>query len=234
MSVRPVAVQRYAGPLSGPLIDDPAPLEVVLSEVKLDSMTISRAIDALRRQSGVNIFVNWRRLADANPGFGPDTPVVMELRLKDVTLGQTLARLRDCIKSRDGVQGVAFGFGVEDGIVTISDRWSDGHHTTFGRWYYVQDLLNDPGHAGWSRPVAGDAAKAVGTGIFINTPRVIRPDVQDAPVQIIMDSVDMESWRANGGPDGTIYLWAGRLIIHQTPENHRKIESFLDNLRRGP
>jgi hypothetical protein len=144
--VRPLSVVRYSGPVSGELIEDPAALKQVLPEVNLDTMPLGRAIDSLRRSSGANIFVNWRRLDDAGLA-GPDTPVKMELRLKNVTLGQALAKVLACVGERpEGVVSV----GVRDGIITVSD--GRAAEASVGRWYYVQDLLADSAH-GFARSV---------------------------------------------------------------------------------
>jgi hypothetical protein len=106
--------------------------------------------------------------------------------------------------------------------------------SSVGRWYYVQDVLSDPGHAGFARPAPApstDQSMAPGAGVFDYG--ITRQDREDQLTRIITDSVDPESWRDAGGTVGSIQSWAGRLIIHQTPDNHQKIESLLNNLRKG-
>ena len=222
---RSMPVVRYSGPLSGELIEDAAPLRQVLPEVNLASMTLGQAIDALRRQSDANIFVNWRRLDELSLGISPDMPLKMDLRLKGVTLGQALAKVLECAEPRrppDG--GRILGFGVRDGIITVSDDWASS--ASIGRWYYVQDLLNDPAH------FSADAPAVTSPGLFASAASP-RQDAEDRLLQIITESVDVESWRDNGGAVGSIRTWAGRLVIHQTAENHEKIESLLASLRKG-
>lgn len=231
-SMRPVPIARYSGPLSGALIEDRSPLRQVLPEVKLQSMTFGQAIDALRRTSGANIFVNWRRLDDLRLDIRPDMPLRMDLQLKNVTLGQALAKVLECAEPpRQDYTTRVLGCGVRDGIITISDD-----RPTFdsvGRWYYIQDLINHPAHYAYDpRPIDPNGS-ASGVGLF-HDPPVTRQEIEEELIRMITDSIDPESWRDNSGTVGSIRPWAGRLIIHQTPENHQKIESLLANLRKGP
>ena len=232
--LRPLPVARYSGPMSGELIEDDAQLRQVMPEVKFDSMKLGQAIDALRRMSGANIFVNWRRLEELPEHFGPNTPVSMEVRLKNVTLGQAIAKVLDCADPSRHLQTRTLGYGIRDSIITISEGWPDV--VSVGRWYYVQDLINDPAHYGLDRPqTVQDVGPTTRGGLFANEPPVnSRQEIIDQLVMLITESVDPESWRDNGGTAGSIRSWAGRLIIHQTPENHQKIESMLNNLRKGP
>jgi len=209
-SMRPVAIVRYSGPLSGELIENDSQLRQVLPEVKLDSMTLGQAIDALRRMSGANIFVNWYRVGEAYPGLNPNTPVHLELRLKNVTLGQVLSKVLESAES----PASRIGCRMRYGIITISD--GSPKLGSIGRWYYVQDLINHPAHTCFARPGG--------------TPQEIEYDL----TTMIMEAIDPDSWRDAGGEVGSIRSWAGRLIIFQTPENHQKIESLLANLRKGP
>jgi hypothetical protein len=232
---RTVVVERYSGPMSGELIEDPAPLRQVLPEVKLDTMPLGRAIDTLRRTSGANIYVNWQRLALFDPPVGPATPVVMEVRLKNATLGQALAKVLESVPARPDVinpGGRVLSAAVRDGIITVSDDARE--LSSVGRWYYVRDLLNDPGHFDFARPApppSTDQSMAPAAGVFDYG--TTRQDREDQLTRIITDSVDPESWRDAGGTVGSIRSWAGRLIIRQTPDNHEKIESLLANLRKG-
>jgi len=211
--VPPGPIVRYSGPLSGELTDDPAPLRQVLPEVNLTSTTLGEAIDGLRRISGANIFVNWRRLADVDPEVGPDRPVHMELRLKNVTLRQALTKVVECAEStRERTPSRVLGFGVRDGIITVSDDWPK--FISVGRWYYVQDLINHPARNSFARPN--------------RTPQEIENDL----AIMIMEAIDPDSWRDAGGEVGSIRTWAGRLVVFQTPENHQNIESLLANLRK--
>jgi hypothetical protein len=232
--LREVPVARYSGPMSGELIEDLSPLKQVLPEVNLDSMTLGEAIEALRRASGANIFVNWRRLSQGGPPDGPGTRLTMELRLKNVTLGQALAKVLACCPSV-----AKLGCGMKDGIITVSDEWppSVSERTSVARWYYVQDLLNYPAHYGFNRPGRfdnRDQSTRPAPAVSVDDAPLTRQEIEEELVRIITEQVDVESWRDNGGADGSIRSWAGRLIIQQTPENHQKIESLLANLRKGP
>lgn len=45
----------------------------------------------------------------------------------------------------------------------------------------------------------------------------------------LKDLVD-PGWRNSGGASGSIYEWAGQLIVRHTPEGHRQIEDYLKQL----
>lgn len=50
-------------------------------------------------------------------------------------------------------------------------------------------------------------------------------------MQLITDSVDPMSWKANGGLVGNIQEFDGAFVVEQTPANHEKIGQLLKSLR---
>ena len=57
--------------------------------------------------------------------------------------------------------------------------------------------------------------------------------VQDL-TQLITESVDPDSWRDSGGSVGVIRPTRNKLVVTQTPMNHREIRSLLQKLREQP
>jgi hypothetical protein len=55
----------------------------------------------------------------------------------------------------------------------------------------------------------------------------------DEVKKLIIDAVATSSWKDNGGDMGSISVFNGQLIVTQTPENQKAIQSFLDDLRRS-
>jgi hypothetical protein len=54
----------------------------------------------------------------------------------------------------------------------------------------------------------------------------------DALLELIRTFVASDSWKENGGTLGTMQLLDSTLIISQTEENHHKIQSLLEDIRR--
>jgi hypothetical protein len=52
-------------------------------------------------------------------------------------------------------------------------------------------------------------------------------------VRLIEDTVEVDSWKDNGGSAGAIRELSGRLVITQTPAAHRQIIKLLRTLRAG-
>ena len=227
------SLARLSGPLPPPLsgdIEDPTPLRQVLPLVHMDPMPLGEAVEFLRELSGQNIFVNWSKLSQLNPPVEPTTVVNVELRLKDATLGQVIAKLLEALQPAaaargNGPGGLALpGFGVRDGIITISidfDRKAD----VVGRWYYIDDLLDEP--LGTDLPLAPGTDPA-------DAAEVSYLERMDELVRLLTETVDPDSWMDAGGSVGSIRTFGGRLVVHTSPENHQKIEAMLRALRKGP
>jgi len=56
----------------------------------------------------------------------------------------------------------------------------------------------------------------------------------DDLVKMIVDTVATDSWRDSGGTTGVLRVSKHKLIVTQTPMNHRQIRSVLKMLREQP
>ena len=58
----------------------------------------------------------------------------------------------------------------------------------------------------------------------------------DSLIKLMQDMVDPPSWRDAGGSEGSVRQFGSLLIVTQTEENHREIQSLIDGIRKevGP
>jgi hypothetical protein len=84
----------------------------VLDSVDLNRVPLRDAIERLRSQAGVNLFVSWNVLARA--GVNPDTPV--DAKLSNVPLGRVLDLILSDAAGGDG----KLAWAVEDGVIRVS------------------------------------------------------------------------------------------------------------------
>lgn len=226
-----LAAMRTAGPDATPPPDESpaanprANLEQKIPELKLESATFESAIDTLREMTHANIVVSWNELTAAN--VDPKAPI--KLHLWDTTLGQAL-NVVFSLASHD----VSIGSDVRNNIifVTTTDALHRNGSRLSGRLYDVRDIVDQilryrREHSSYPTTAPQPATSAT----FV--PSSEAEDAIEDITRTLEDHVSPDSWKDNGGSDGTIREFAGRLIITQTPENHRKIVSVLRALRAG-
>jgi hypothetical protein len=151
----------------------------------------------------VNIYVDWRELEEA--GIGQSAPV--NVNVKNVAAGQVL---------KLALRGVSkdLQYQIDEGVVVIftanpAPRAAD----LVTRAYDVTDLLAGPGA---NQP---------------NPPDDRRQQKLSELAAIIRDTVAPESWRENGGGEGTIKWFNNKLIVSAPDARHREVEKVLDMLR---
>lgn len=121
--------------------------------------------------------------------------------------------------------------------------------TTITRVYDIQSLLKPiqdypigwstsggPGVAFGADPVMGDMGMGeMGVGGFEGTPGKVAAKPQSRAEQILallMETIDAESWRENGGADGALRLIGNSLVVTQTPQNQNQVSELLGQLRK--
>ena len=102
--------------------------------------------------------------------------------------------------------GPRLGYTPEAGVVTVSTK-AETDKVTYSRVYNMRD---------WYPRHGPDADRAY-----------------DALRTAVMESVDPESWKDNGGASGHLREFGGLLAVIQTWENHQKVRSLLTALRAG-
>lgn len=205
------------------LVENHADLHQIIPELKLESTTLEHAIDMLRDTTDSNIVVYWNDLEKL--GIKRDAPI--NVHLWHVSLDRAL----DIALILGGADDASTLRAVQDGIIVVAspERLRTGGLVAI-RMYDVRDLIDmiriEPEVAtAATRPVNRDAIK----------PRTVSTSEEAAEelIRLIEDTVDTDTWKDNGGSIGMIRELAGRLIITQTPANHRKIVNLLRTLRSG-
>jgi hypothetical protein len=221
-----------------PLPDDTAAdrhLRQVLPEVKFDQLPLEAVIERLRQASGANLFVIWRALHEA----GVEKTAPVSVNLKGLTLGQVLGKVLDDVAvDSNGL----LDFTVHDGVIVVTSI-KDLPRYTFVRSYDLRDLVDEattpapdfpPGaNSDQSTAPSTNATPPPGSlGVcFPGTPVAPRQERVDEICRLITETVSPDVWRDAGGTLGSVYEFAGRIVVVQTSENHRQIRSLLYQLR---
>lgn len=229
---------------------DPQPPVLLLKRVqglKLNEAALEDVLKALAEKTKTNIVGDWNILRGA--AVWKESQVTLDLT--DVTLGDALNEIGAALNTRrEGVIGPV----VEHGIV----RFTFQANPTTIRVYDIRELLRDAvelrtaihsiGERGGvvrtqrtaprrTRQMQMEPATQPASGLYIPSPYtdVSFEEVLAFTLQSLIEAeIDPESWISKGGRIGQNRYWAGRLIITQTEENHRKIEELLYALRPGP
>lgn len=207
-------------------------------DLSFDNVGFERVIDTLREKSGLNCYVNWAALEAV--GIEQNTEVT--LTLSHVTVAQGLNRILDEL----GGGETELCYEIRDNNVGISSK-EDLSRRTIVRIYGVSDLLQDK----WATHIVGEphtcrSLFCCGTGCFgPNTTTQPKTGVDSIPgtgeclngisglMEIIVRSIDPESWRIEGGNVGTIRAYGPLLVIQQTSMAHEEIEALLSTLRQA-
>ena len=210
-----VAVARE-GPVRRMVLPAPSPAEVklreVIPEVRLEGVTFDEAVGALRQQTGANVQVNTKEL-DA---LGFDRTAAVEMHLRGVTLARVLEELvRPFDRASSGM-----GYAIEGDAIVITSQ-GDLVRFEFVRGYDVRDVLRHGMDPGW-RYSGSDADWEDAL-----TPAE-RLDLLTTSIRNRMK--DDTRWET-GGYAGLAWGFDGRLYVRQTPENHKKVTKYLDEIR---
>lgn len=201
-----------------------------IDELNLESATLEDAIETVRKMTRANLVVNWNTLAAA--AISRDVPI--KLHLWNVTLGQALSAML-AVAGGESYTAYAVRHGVI--VITTADALNAAA-TDDVRVYDVRDLLNafiashspPPG----TQPADANPTIANSTNGGWDQPHpTTAADAGQALANIIEATVDKDTWKDNGGSLGTLHVFAGRLVVTQTAENHRKLAALLRTLRAG-
>jgi hypothetical protein len=201
-----------------------ADLDRKIPELKLESATpLERAIDTVRGLAHANIIVDWASLEDA--GVKRETPV--RIHLWDVTLGQALRGLI-AVADHDGL----ISHEAQNGIVVVAARDKLRRGGRVLRVYDVRPIIDELSSRHPLTSTTQPAAQGDGPpGGSSSGPSP--EEATEALVRMIQAMVEPETWRDQSWGEGFARPFAGRLVITQTPENHRKIAELLRTLREG-
>jgi type II secretory pathway component GspD/PulD (secretin) len=211
-------------------------LDENFKEISADQLGLERVLDFLRDNTGTNMLVNWKALGDA----GVDRNAPISVKLRDVPFRRVLSQVLAA------VGGTAqLDFAVEDGIIVISTK-DDLAASSPPKvvTYDISDLLVQPDNKippnldpSAVASAAGTGGGSGGTSIFntnaaTNTePNAATQTIVDSIEKAIQSTVAPESWITNGGSVGSIQEFSNVLLIRQSVENHRQIDTILNQLR---
>ena len=185
----------------------------VIPVVDFQNVPLEVAFDRLRDAAQANIVVQWRALEAT--GVRRDDRV--RLRLWDVPLGRALGVLL-AAASDDSIE---FGYVGEDGVITVTTK-DRLHGYLPTKAYDIRDLVRQMEKS--DAELRGTVAEGEYAGMTID-------EYVDEVSTYLRDMIDPDSWRDNGGSVGAIRHMSGRLLVTQTPTNHRRLQQALEDLR---
>ena len=221
-----------------------AQLDKKLPDLNFPAIGFADVIDFLRDVTGANIYVRWSALEAA--GIDRNAPV--NARLRDVKFSKAL----ETILGDVGGGTVPLGYTVDEGIITISTQEDLTRTVTPDtRVFDIRDLIiqvpdftnaptfnlqsqsNTASGGGGGGSSGGSLFGGAGGGAQGQGAQVLqtRQQLIDEIKKLIQDTVAPDSWRDAGGTIGAIQELSGQLIVTQTPENMRKLQDLLEQLR---
>ncbi len=203
-----------------------------MPETKLSDARLEDAIQFLQDTSGANIHVNWRALETVN--ITRETPVTLRMS------PMPLRKLLKFVLTEADSAGVAT-FYADDGVIEVTTRdLADQRLVT--KVYPVDDLLlaipdfNDAPQfqLGGTTAVSGGGGGGGSSQSILASGTNSQEQNQTTKagrgselVQLVMDTVQPEAWRENGGT-ASIRYFRGRLIITAPRSVHEQIGGAID------
>ncbi len=203
-----------------------------MPETKLSDARLEDAIQFLQDTSGANIHVNWRALETVN--ITRETPVTLRMS------PMPLRKLLKFVLTEADSAGVAT-FYADDGVIEVTTRdLADQRLVT--KVYPVDDLLlaipdfNDAPQfqLGGTTAVSGGGGGGGSSQSILGSGTNSQEQNQTTKagrgselVQLVMDTVQPEAWRENGGT-ASIRYFRGRLIITAPRSVHEQIGGAID------
>jgi beta-lactamase regulating signal transducer with metallopeptidase domain len=188
-----------------------------LPELKFDGQPFSDVMNFLRDVSNVNLVVDWRGLEAA--GIDRNTPITENVH------NIPFAKALQIVLDDAGGGTTKLGYTIDGNILKVTTQ-EEISKNTVTRVYDIRDLLveipdfENPRHANTPAPQTRPA-----------DPAKRRADHIEQICDLIKESVDVDSWRENGGSVGSMRELDGQLIVTQTEVNHRDLAKLLEQLR---
>src|SRR5688572_3902877 len=234
-AAKPQAAKVDASAKSSALaqVDAKRALNTRMPEVKLAAARLEDAIQFLQDTSGANIHVNWRALETVN--VTRETPVTLRMS------PMPLRKLLKFVLTEADSAGLAT-FYADDGVIEVTTRdLADQRLVT--KVYPVDDLLltipdfNDAPQfqLGGTTAISGGGGGGGGSGQSLISGTTNTQDQNQVGkaargtelVQLVMDTVQPEVWRENGGTSSIRYF-RGRLIITAPRSVHEQIGGAVE------
>jgi type II secretory pathway component GspD/PulD (secretin) len=203
--------------------------------VNFNDNSLAEVTDFLATITQLDFDVDWATLDEL--GISPDSTV--SLKLSNAPIETILNRVVEKVSPDDLSRA---GWAVENGIVVIASDEALRKNTIL-RIYDVRDLLievpdyEDAPEIDLQQAIQSGRGGGGAQSPFRNTNQ--QQDVDRKPLDeriddllaLVMDNVDPDGWRENGGDTGFAQQFNGQLIITNTAKNHRAIGNLLSKLR---
>lgn len=200
-----------------------ADLDRVVPELKLVvGTTFEAAVSELSRATRANIVVDWADVESA--GLRRDMPVRVDLW--GVTLDQAL-RAVEAVVDKEG----ELSHEAHNEIILVATRGKLKNAGQVVRVYDVRPIIDDLCADRRARTPVGHDGQAPAAAAAASPPTL--DEATDGLKRLIEETVEPGSWTDQSWGNGTIHDWAGRLVVTQTPEAHRKVADLLKKLREG-
>jgi hypothetical protein len=210
-------------------------------EIQIDNKPLNAVIEKISSITGLNIIVKWNILEAA--GVEKDTEITLHLH------NISTEKLLELILEQAG-DGVELSYIVDDGVIIISTT-EDLSRKVVTKVYSIKDLLitiknfrsrinldnigqgSSQGGIGGGRylPGRGGSGSSSGgqSGGSMGGEDDENEDISD-PIQPIIDliiqTINPESWRQSGGNVGTLGTLNSQLIVTQTSAAHLQIRDL--------
>ena len=205
--------------------------------VDFNDNSLAEVTDFLATITQLDFDVDWATLDEL--GITPDSTV--SLKLSNAPVETILNRVVEKVSPDDLSRA---GWAVENGIVVIASDEALRKNTIL-RIYDVRDLLievpdyKDAPQIDLQQAIQSGQGGGGAQSPFRNTNQQNQQDLDRKPLDeriddllaLVMDNVDPDGWRENGGDTGFAQQFNGQLIITNTAKNHRAIGNLLSKLR---
>lgn len=204
-------------------------LNQIVPEVNLDNVTLEQAVEQLRDGAKANILPDWNALE----ALGLDRNAKVKFRLWDVSLSTALNVL---FQTAGHIDAYDIAIRADAGIIRISARDVLEQQGLELRIYDIRPLIvryeasNEELFAAILRIRQIKAAPTTHPADADDDDSELgmtREEMIEEITTFLKETVDPDSWRDNGGSTGALSEWGSRLLVTQTPANHRRLEATL-------
>ncbi|MEE9295405.1 MAG: hypothetical protein V3W34_10650, partial [Phycisphaerae bacterium] len=207
--------------------------------IHFDGDPFDEVIERLAEANDVNISVVWSDLAAA--AIDPNSPVRLKLS-NPVPFSTALREVLDQV----GGNKAELGYLANGGVIKVATKGFLDRHV-YDNVYDVRDLLmpipdfTDAPTMDLAEVNALVAARSTrrfdsgGGSMFPQEDDEYSEELSekdaDKLIALIRETIEPDSWRANGGNVGSITEINGQLVITQTPTGHARVGGLLSKLR---
>lgn len=208
-------------------------LERTAGSVEYRDTPLAEVFEDIARRGDFNLDVNYRALEAL--GIDRNTPVA--LRLRDVSFARLLRQVIESVAPPPSL----LDYTAREGVVTVTSKEAI-NQDVFSKVYDIRDLLivltpievqnqefgqvQQAGRGSAQNPFQG------GGGSSPEDLEDQQQELLDDLVELMEQTITPDSWISAGG-NGSVNDFNGTLIVTQTDENHRRIDSLFRQLREA-